>query len=148
MTVIMLISCIPQVNAADVPLEAPAAILMHPSGEVIFEKNADVPMAPASVTKIMTMLLVMEALENGTLTLQDTVVGSANAASMGGSQIWLKEGETFTVEEMLKCVAVASANDCSVALAEHLSGSEAAFVSLMNERALIFFWIGRNCCSV
>jgi len=151
MTVIMLISCIPQVNAADVPVEAPAAILMHPSGEVIFEKNADVPMAPASVTKIMTMLLVMEALENGSLTLQDTVVGSANAASMGGSQIWLKEGETFTVEEMLKCVAVASANDCSVALAEHLSGSEAAFVSLMNERALELGMSNTsfvNCCGL
>ena len=151
MTVIMLISCIPQVNAADVPVEAPAAILMHPSGEVIFEKNADVQMAPASVTKIMTMLLVMEALENGTLTLQDTVVGSANAASMGGSQIWLKEGETFTVEEMLKCVAVASANDCSVALAEHLSGSEAAFVSLMNERALELGMSNTsfvNCCGL
>lgn len=124
-----------EIHAAEVPVQAPSCILIHDSGEVIFEKNADQQMPPASVTKIMTLLLVMEAIERGELNWSDMVVGSAHAASMGGSQIWLREGERFTVEEMVKCVAVASANDCSVALAEHIAGSEEAFVARMNERA-------------
>ncbi len=122
--------------AAEIPVKAPSCILMDAdSGTVIFEKDADRKMPPASVTKIMTLLLVMEAIERGELAWEDIVIGSAHAASMGGSQIWLKEGEQFTVEEMVKCVAVASANDCSVALAEHLAGSEEAFVARMNMRA-------------
>ena len=86
-------------------------------------------------TKVMTMLLVMEALESGQITLDEMVTTSAYAASMGGSQIYLKENEQMTVDEMLKSVAVASANDCAVALAEHLAGTEEAFVARMNERA-------------
>lgn len=122
-------------NAEAVPVAAPSAILVHTSGRVLYEKNADERRPPASVTKIMTLLLVMEGLENGSLSYDDIVTGSAHAASMGGSQIWLKEGESFTLREMVKCVAVASANDCAVALAEHMAGSEEAFVAMMNKRA-------------
>ena len=113
-----------------------AAILMEKeTGTVLYEHSADTPFEPASVTKVMTLLLVFEALDSGLLTLEDTITASANAASMGGSQIWLKEGEQLTVDEMLKAVAVASANDCAVALAERLAGSEEAFVERMNQRA-------------
>ncbi len=113
-----------------------SAILMDAkTGEVLFEQNPDEALPPASVTKIMTLLLVMEAIDGGKLSLEDTVSVSANAASMGGSQVYLKEGETMSVEEMLKCVIIASANDCAVALAEHVAGSETAFVAAMNARA-------------
>lgn len=122
-------------DAEAVPVKAPSAILVHPSGRVLYEKNADERRPPASVTKIMTLLLVMEGLENGSLSYDDIITGSAYATSMGGSQIWLKEGESFTLREMIKCVAVASANDCSVAIAEHIAGSEEAFVAMMNKRA-------------
>lgn len=124
-----------EVQEAEIPISAPSALLMHTNGQMLFSKNQSERRAPASVTKIMTLLLVMEAIENGSISYEDIVIGSAHAASMGGSQIWLKEGETFTVREMIKCVAVASANDCSVALAEHIAGSEEAFVALMNKRA-------------
>jgi len=140
-----------QAQAAEIPVQAPCCILMHDSGEVIYEKNADQKMPPASVTKIMTLLLVMEAIERGELAWEDVVIGSAHAASMGGSQIWLKEGEQFTVEEMVKCVAVASANDCSVALAEHIAGSEEAFVARMNARAQELGMVHTqfvNCCGL
>lgn len=120
---------------AAVTLEAPSAVLMTESGQVLHEKNAHDRREPASVTKVMTMLLVCEAVDDGLLTLEDPVTGSAHAASMGGSQIWLEAGETLTVGEMLKCVAVVSANDCAVALAEHLAGTEEAFVERMNRRA-------------
>lgn len=116
-------------------IAAPCAILMDESGQVLYEKNADQQREPASVTKVMTMLLVMEALESGKITLGDTVTASARAAAQGGSQVYLKEHEQMTVEEMLKSVAVASANDCAVALAEHLAGTEEAFVAQMNQRA-------------
>jgi len=116
-------------------IAAPSGILMHPSGTVLYEKDADTPRPPASVTKVMTLLLIMEALDSGNITLQDPVTASAHACSMGGSQIWLKEGEVLTVEEMLKCITIASANDCAVAMAEHLAGSEEAFVQQMNRRA-------------
>ncbi len=120
----------------EISLSAPAALLMEKSsGAVIYEKNATAPYSPASVTKVMTMLLVMEALESGALSYDTKVTASARAASMGGSQIWLEEGESMSAEEMLKCVAVVSANDCAVALAEHIAGSEEAFVRRMNERA-------------
>ena len=119
-----------------VTLTAPSAFLMEKStGAVLYEKNAYEHLSPASVTKVMTMLLVAEAVDSGALSLSDTVTASARAASMGGSQIWLEEGEQMSVGEMLKCVAVVSANDCCVALAEHLAGSEEAFVARMNERA-------------
>ncbi|MBR6575058.1 MAG: D-alanyl-D-alanine carboxypeptidase [Clostridia bacterium] len=118
-----------------VPLQAPSAVLMTLDGQVLFEKDAHTPREPASVTKVMTMLLVCEAIDSGRLSLEDPVTATAHAASMGGSQIWLEEGEVLTVGEMLKCVAVVSANDCAVALGEHLAGSEEAFVARMNQRA-------------
>lgn len=115
---------------------APSAILMEKrTGAVLYEKNAYEHLSPASVTKVMTMLLVVEALDCGEISADDTVTASARAAGMGGSQIWLEEGEQMSVAEMLKCVTVVSANDCCVALAEHMAGSEAAFVDRMNRRA-------------
>jgi len=117
-------------------LECKSAILMEAgTGKVIFEQNADEALPPASVTKVMTLLLVMEAIEDGKISLDDTVRTSAHAASMGGSQIFLKEGEEMSVEDMVKSVVIASANDAACALAEHVSGSEEAFVKKMNERA-------------
>ena len=122
-------------ETAGLTVSAPSAVLMHPSGRVLYEKNAHEPLPPASVTKVMTLLLIMEALDEGAIALDDMVTGSAHAASMGGSQIWLKEGEQLTVDEMIKCIVVASANDCAVAMAEHIAGSEEAFVERMNTRA-------------
>ena len=117
-------------------LPCKSAILMDAeTGEVLFEQNADEALPPASVTKVMTLLLVMEAIDAGRIQLTDTVRVSANAASMGGSQVFLEEGETMSVEEMLKCVIIASANDCAVALAEFVAGSEESFVGAMNARA-------------
>lgn len=117
-------------------LTAKSAILMEISnGEVLLSKNPDEKLPPASITKIMTLLLVMEAIDNGKITLEDTVTASRNASSKGGSQIWLKEGEQMTVHELLKATAVASANDASTALGEYVAGDEASFVAMMNERA-------------
>ncbi|MBR6791125.1 MAG: D-alanyl-D-alanine carboxypeptidase [Oscillospiraceae bacterium] len=117
-------------------IPARSAILMDAaSGRVLFEKNADEPMPPASMTKIMTLLLTFEALEDGTLTPGQTVTASENAASMGGTQIWLEPGEEMLLEDLIKAAAVGSANDAAMALGEAVSGSETAFVSLMNERA-------------
>lgn len=117
-------------------LAAPSAILMEKStGTILYEDNADTQYEPASVTKIMTLLLVMEAIDSGNLSWDDTVTASTHAISMGGSQIWLKENEQMSVHDMVKAVAVVSANDCAVALAEHLAGSETAFVERMNQRA-------------
>ena len=121
---------------APLSLSCPSALLMEKeTGTVLFEQNAHQKLEPASVTKVMTLLLVMEAVDSGRLALEDTVTVSAHAAGMGGSQVYLKEGEQMTVAEMLKCVTVVSGNDCAVALAEHLAGSETAFVTLMNQRA-------------
>ncbi len=123
-------------NKEELALAAPSAILVErDTGEVLYEKNADTPRAIASITKVMTMILVMEALEAEKITLDDIVNVSEHAFRMGGSQIWLEPGEQLTVNEMLKAVAVASANDAAVALAEHVSGGEPSFVALMNERA-------------
>lgn len=120
----------------DLSLTCKSAVLMEASsGKVLYAKNMDEALPPASVTKVMTLLLVMEAIDSGKLAYTDTVTASANAASMGGSQIFLKEGESMTVEELLKSVVIASANDAAVALAEHIAGSETAFVAKMNERA-------------
>jgi D-alanyl-D-alanine carboxypeptidase (penicillin-binding protein 5/6) len=117
-------------------VNAKAAVLIEAeTGNVVFSMNENQPLPIASITKIMTMLLVMEAVDSGKLDLKDTVKVSANACRMGGSQVYLKEGEIFTVEELLKAVAVHSANDASVALAEKVSGSEESFVQLMNQRA-------------
>ncbi len=119
-----------------VEISAPSAIVVEKtSGTVLFEKNADEKMRPASVTKIMTLLLIMEAIRDGKYGYSDIVSVSAYATSMGGSQVYLKEGEKFTVDEMIKCIAVASANDCCVAMAEFTLGSCEAFVEKMNARA-------------
>ncbi len=115
---------------------ADGALLMEAeTGKVLFEKNPDKQMPIASVTKIMTLLLTMEALDNGVITLDEMVTVSENAASMGGSQAWMEPGETLSVHEMLKAVVVSSCNDGAVALAEHIAGSEAEFISRMNTRA-------------
>ena len=114
---------------------AKSAILMASDGTVLYESNADESLPPASVTKIMTMLLTMEALDEGRVQLTDMVTASANACSMGGTQIYLKEGEQMTMDDMLKSIAIGSANDAAVAVAEHLGGSEEGFVNRMNERA-------------
>lgn len=117
-------------------VEAESCILMEAStGEILYQSNADEALPPASVTKIMSILLIMEAVKEGKLSMTDTVSVSANAASMGGSQVYLEPGEEMTVQDMLKCVIIASANDATVALAEHIAGSEEAFVMQMNERA-------------
>ena len=123
-------------RAAELELAAPSSILMEKTtGEVLYEDNADEKLRPASVTKVMTLLLVMEALDDGRLAPDDMVTVSANAASMGGSQVYLKEGEQMKLEDLLKSVVIASANDAAVALAEYLYGSVQAFVGKMNERA-------------
>ena len=115
---------------------APTGILMEKTtGAILYEKDATTQYEPASVTKVMTLLLVMEAIKAGNLGWDDIVTASTHAISMGGSQIWLKENEQMTVRDMVKAVAVVSANDCSVALAEHVAGSEDAFVQRMNQRA-------------
>ncbi len=123
-------------DGAEVELSAPSALLMETStGQVIYEKNADEPMPPASVTKVMTLLLIFDALEEEKISLEDEVTTSEYAASMGGSQVFLEPGEVQTVDTMIKCIAVASANDACVAMAEYICGSEEEFVSRMNERA-------------
>jgi len=123
-------------SAAELQVSATSAILLEGStGRVLYEKNADERRSPASITKVMTLLLTMEAIENGKIALTDRVVATAHACSMGGSQIWLEEGEVMTVDHLIKAVCVASANDAAVALGEHIAGSEEAFVARMNQRA-------------
>lgn len=123
-------------TASAVSVEAPEYVLMEPeTGTVILEKDKDVPRSPASVTKVMTLLLIFEEIEKGNLKLDDTVITSAHAKSMGDSQVFLEEGETQTVETMIKCIVIASGNDASVAMAEHIAGSEPEFVNAMNKKA-------------
>ncbi len=114
---------------------ASAYLTEKTTGEVLYEQNADEHLEPASVTKIMSLLLIFEALDGGLITREDLVTASDKASSMGGSQIWLEVGEQMSVDEMIKAMVVVSANDCTVAMAEHLAGSEEAFVSRMNKRA-------------
>lgn len=117
-------------------ITAPSAVLMETSsGKILFEKNPHEQRPCASITKVMTMLLVCEAIDSGKLSLDDAIIASAHAASMGGSDIWLEEGETMSANDMIKATVVASANDAAVALAEHLCGSEEVFVQKMNEKA-------------
>ncbi len=124
------------INSTAVSLSTPSAILMEAStGTVLFEKNPDEMRSPASITKIMTLILTFEALEKGRIKLEDEVITSAYAKSMGGSQVFLDEGEVQTVETLIKCIAVASGNDASVAIAEYVAGSESEFVNMMNEKA-------------
>ena len=123
-------------QAAPITVAGKSALLMDAAtGTVLYEHNAHEPLAPASVTKVMTMLLIMEAIDAGKIGWNDTVTASEAAAAKGGSQIYLKVGETMSVSDMVKSIAVSSANDCACAMAEHLAGSEAAFVEQMNKRA-------------
>lgn len=127
---------LPAVRAAELDLPAPSYVLMERStGEVLLEHNAHERLRPASVTKVMTLLLIMEALDDGRIGWDDMVQTSAAAAAKGGSQIYLEENEQPPLEEMLKSIVVSSANDCACAMAEHIAGSEAAFVEMMNARA-------------
>ena len=123
-------------RAVDMEIPAKSALLMDvATGTVLYEENAHEALPPASVTKVMTMLLIMEAIDGGRIGWEDTVTASDTAAAKGGSQIYLKVGETMTVRDMVKSIAVSSANDCACAMAEHIAGSEAAFVDMMNEKA-------------
>ena len=125
-----------QAKAAPMEVKAKSALLMDvTTGTVLFEQNAHEALAPASVTKVMTLLLIMEAIDSGAIGWNDIVTASETAAAKGGSQVYLKAGETMTVSDMVKAIAVSSANDCACAMAEHLCGSESAFVDKMNTRA-------------
>ena len=138
MTLIMFVNLTQtiMVNAAPLELASPSAVLMEAStGNVIFEKNADERRSPASITKIMTLLLIFDAVESGKITLDEEAVTSSYAMSMGGSKVFLEAGEIQSVETLIKCIAVSSGNDASVVMAEHIAGSEAAFVEMMNEKA-------------
>lgn len=134
----IVLACIP-VHAEEneaVEISAPSGVLMEPETKtILYEKDKDTRRSPASVTKVMTLLLIFDHLKDGSLKLTDTVTTSAHAKSMGGSQVFLEEGETQDVETMIKCIVVASGNDASVAMAEHIAGSEEAFVKEMNARA-------------
>ena len=133
---VLLLALLPVKAGAVLDVPGKSALLMDvTTGTVLYEKNAHEPLPPASVTKVMTMLLIMEAIDDGRIRWEDTVTASETAAGKGGSQIFLKAGETMTVSDMVKSIAVSSANDCACAMAEHLYGSEAAFVEKMNARA-------------
>ncbi len=136
---ILMICCLLPIfptRAAGPEVAGKSAVLMDAAtGTILAEKNAHEPLAPASVTKVMTMLLIMEAIDSGKISWNDTVTTSEAAAAKGGSQIYLKVGEAMSVSDMLKAIAVSSANDCACAMAEHIAGSEGSFVELMNKRA-------------
>lgn len=134
--------CVLQISILSIPanaqvsVSAPSVILMEAStGQIIYENNSKEQRSPASITKIMTLLLIFEQLDSGRISLQDEVMTSAYAASMGGSQVYMEEGEIQSLETMIKCIVVSSANDASVAVAEYIAGSEPAFVDMMNEKA-------------
>ncbi len=134
--VVLFVQCAVPVQAAQIDISTPSAILIEAStGKVIYEQDADSKRSPASITKIMTLLIIFESLNEGKVKLSDDVMTSAYAKSMGGSQVFLEEGETQTLETMIKCIVVASGNDASVAVAEHIAGSETAFVEKMNAKA-------------
>ena len=137
LAVVLMLPLLPRrAGAVNLDLNAKSALLMDvATGTVLYEKESHERLAPASVTKVMTMLLIMEAVDSGKIALEDTVTASENAAAKGGSQIYLKAGETMSVSDMLKSIAVSSANDCACAMAELLAGSESAFVEQMNRRA-------------
>ncbi len=138
---VMCVSCafpaLAETDPAEGPqISAPSALLMEAgTGTVIYEKNADEKRNPASVTKIMTLILIFDALQSGKISLSDEVTTSAHAKEMGGSQVFLEEGEVQTVETLIKCIVIASGNDASVAMAEYIGGDEGSFVKAMNERA-------------
>ena len=132
----LLMPFLPRAGAVELDVAGKSAVLMDAAtGTVLYEKNAHERLSPASVTKVMTMLLIMEAIDSGKIRWEDMVTASETAAAKGGSQIYLKVGEQMTVSDMVKSIAVSSANDCACAMAEHIAGSESAFVDLMNARA-------------
>ena len=138
--IVLLVGSVPlqasAVETGNLQVAGKSALLMDmATGTVLYESNAHARLAPASVTKVMTMLLIMEAIDSGKIGWDDTVTASETAAAKGGSQIYLKVGETMSVSDMVKSIAVSSANDCACAMAEHVAGSEEAFVALMNTRA-------------
>lgn len=137
---------------AQVEVSAPSAILIEAStGQIIYEKDATVRRSPASITKIMTLLLAFEQIDAGKMKLEDQVLVSAHASSMGGSQVYLAEGEVQSLDTMLKCITVSSGNDACVAVAEHIAGSEEAFVDMMNEKAKELGMVDTNfedCCGL
>lgn len=136
LTLTMILPSMSITAKADLELASPSVILMESStGQILYGQNADEQRSPASITKIMTLILIFDELDKGNLELTDQVTTSAHAKSMGGSQVFLEEGEQQTVETMIKCIVIASGNDASVAMAEHIAGSEAEFVSRMNTRA-------------
>jgi D-alanyl-D-alanine carboxypeptidase (penicillin-binding protein 5/6) len=137
LAVFLLLGAIPvKAKAVDLQVGGKSACLMDvATGTILYESNAHEPLAPASVTKVMTMLLIMEAIDSGKIGWDDAVTASEAAAAKGGSQIYLKVGESMCVSDMVKSIAVSSANDCACAMAEHLAGSESAFVDMMNARA-------------
>ena len=137
LTLCLLLTMLPvSTRAVELDVAGKSAVLMDAAtGTILYEKNAHEKLHPASVTKVMTMLLIMEAIDSGRIDWNDTVTASEAAAAKGGSQIYLKVGETMTVTDMLKSIAVSSANDCACAMAEHIAGSEGAFVDMMNQRA-------------
>lgn len=150
---ICILSLIPAFSVqAQVTISAPSAILIEAStGQIIYEENSTERRSPASITKIMTLLLTFEQLEAGKIKLDDQVITSQHANSMGGSQVFLAEGEIQTLDTMLKCIAVASGNDASVAVAEHIAGSEEAFVAMMNEKAVELGMVDthfEDCCGL
>lgn len=137
---------------ADVAISSPSVILIESStGQVIYELNSTERRSPASITKIMTLLLTFEAIESGKISLEDQVTTSAYASSMGGSQVYLAEGEVQTLDTLIKCIAVSSGNDASVAVAEYIAGSEQAFVDMMNEKAIALGMVDthfEDCCGL
>lgn len=143
---------VPCMAAEEVTISAPSAVLMEAStGKIIYEKNGDEKRSPASITKIMTLILIFDALDAGKIKMTDEVVTSAYAKSMGGSQVFLEEGEKQTVETLIKCIVVASGNDASVAMAEYIAGTEEEFVRRMNERAAGLQMTGthfEDCCGL
>ncbi len=133
---VVILALPPTAGAVEMDIPAKSAVLMDvATGQLLYEQDAHTPLAPASVTKVMTMLLIMEAIDDGRIKWEDTVTTSEAAAAKGGSQVYLKVGETMSVSDMVKSIAVSSANDCACAMAEHIAGSEAAFVDAMNSRA-------------
>lgn len=142
----------PVTPSAGPEIAAPSALLMEAStGQVIFEKNADEQRSPASITKIMTLILIFDAIDSGKIKMTDEVVTSAYAKSMGGSQVFLEEGEIQTVETLIKCIVIASGNDASVAMAEYIAGTEDEFIRMMNERAAGLGMTGthfEDCCGL
>lgn len=152
LTGLLWMAFLPAKVSAQVELSAPSAILIEATtGKVIYEKNADECLSPASITKIMTLLLTFEQIHAGNANLNDSVLVSEHAASMGGSQVYLAQGEEQTLDTMLKCIAVASGNDASVAVAEYIAGSEEAFVKMMNDKASSLGMTGthfEDCCGL